>query len=87
MSTATTNAPCDVRDLSLAEAGKRRIGWAAARWAPSMDVSFANQALSPGYSVPQELDKVAKLKFESMGFSIDLLTPEQEYLAGWSEGT
>ncbi len=41
------------------------------------------------YSVPEELDKqVAKMKLESMGFSIDRLTPEQEeYLAGWDEGT
>jgi S-adenosylhomocysteine hydrolase len=31
---------------------------------------------------------VAKLKLESMGIKIDRLTPEQEeYLAGWSEGT
>ena len=41
------------------------------------------------YTVPEELDKrVAKLKLESMGIKIDRLTPEQEeYLAGWSEGT
>ena len=67
-----------------------------------MDMSFANQALSAEYmvknhaklenkvySVPEELDKaVAKMKLESMGFNIDKLTPEQEeYLAGWSEGT
>ncbi len=67
-----------------------------------MDMSFANQALSAEYmaknhktmenkvySVPEELDKqVAKMKLESMGFAIDRLTPEQEeYLAGWSEGT
>jgi adenosylhomocysteinase len=41
------------------------------------------------YKVPDELDKrVAKLKLESMGVKIDKLTPEQEeYLAGWSEGT
>ena len=41
------------------------------------------------YTVPDELDKrVAKLKLESMGIKIDKLTPEQEeYLAGWSEGT
>ena len=41
------------------------------------------------YKVPEELDKrVAKLKLESMGIKIDRLTPEQEeYLAGWSEGT
>ncbi len=67
-----------------------------------MDMSFANQALSAEYmaknhktmenkvySVPEELDKhVAKMKLESMGFNIDKLTAEQEeYLAGWNEGT
>ncbi len=67
-----------------------------------MDMSFANQALSAEYliqshsklepkvySVPLELDsRVARLKLESMGCRIDRLTPEQEeYLAGWSEGT
>ena len=67
-----------------------------------MDMSFADQALSVDYlvknhktldkkvfKVPDELDRrVAKLKLESMGIKIDRLTPEQEeYLAGWSEGT
>ena len=67
-----------------------------------MDMSFADQALSVEfmvknasqlektvYKVPEELDKrVARLKLESMGIKIDRLTPEQEeYLAGWSEGT
>src|SRR5438552_5224452 len=67
-----------------------------------MDMSFADQALSVDYmvknaktlekrvyKVPEDLDKrVAKLKLESMGVKIDRLTPEQEeYLAGWSEGT
>jgi adenosylhomocysteinase len=67
-----------------------------------MDMSFANQALSSEYmvknhatlenkvySVPEELDKqVAKMKLESMSVAIDRLTPEQEeYLAGWAEGT
>jgi len=67
-----------------------------------MDMSFANQALSAEYmvknhaslekkvySVPDELDKrVAKMKLESMNVQIDKLTPEQEeYLAGWAEGT
>jgi adenosylhomocysteinase len=67
-----------------------------------MDMSFANQALSAEYmiknhsklekkvySVPEELDKqVAKMKLESMSVQIDKLTPEQEqYLAGWAEGT
>jgi adenosylhomocysteinase len=82
----------------------RLINLAAAEGHPAsvMDMSFANQALSAEYmaknhaamekkvySVPEELDKqVAKMKLESMGFSIDKLTPEQEeYLDGWSEGT
>jgi adenosylhomocysteinase len=67
-----------------------------------MDMSFANQALSAEYmvknhaklekkvyAVPEELDKqVARMKIESMGVAIDRLTPEQEeYLAGWAEGT
>jgi len=82
----------------------RLINLAAAEGHPAsvMDMSFANQALSAEYmaknhatmekkvySVPEELDKqVAKMKLESMGFSIDKLSPEQEeYLAGWSEGT
>ena len=67
-----------------------------------MDMSFADQALSAEYmvknykslenrvyKVPDDLDKrVAKLKLESVGIKIDKLTPEQEeYLAGWSEGT
>jgi adenosylhomocysteinase len=67
-----------------------------------MDMSFADQALSVEYMVknhqslertvyrvPADLDKrVARLKLESMGIKIDRLTPEQEeYLAGWSEGT
>jgi adenosylhomocysteinase len=65
-------------------------------------MSFADQALSieymvknhkklekTVYRVPEELDKrVARLKLESMGIQTDRLTPEQEeYLAGWSEGT
>ena len=67
-----------------------------------MDMSFANQALSAEYmvknhaklekrvyAVPENLDRqVARMKLESMGVAIDKLTPEQEeYLAGWSEGT
>jgi adenosylhomocysteinase len=41
------------------------------------------------HRVSDELDKrVTKLRLESMGIEIDRLTPEQEeYLAGWSEGT
>ena len=67
-----------------------------------MDMSFANQALSAEYmvknhskmentvyAVPEELDKrVARMKLDSMAVSIDKLSPEQEeYLAGWAEGT
>jgi adenosylhomocysteinase len=67
-----------------------------------MDMSFANQALCAEYmvknhatlektvhSVPEDIDKnVAKLKLEAMSVHIDRLTAEQEeYLAGWSEGT
>jgi adenosylhomocysteinase len=67
-----------------------------------MDMSFATQALSAEYlvanhaslekrvyAVPLDLDqRVAKLKLESRGVNIDRLTREQEeYLAGWSEGT
>ena len=63
-----------------------------------MDLSFAMQLLSclyiscnklePGlYNVPAELDKrVAELKLESLGISIERLTQEQkEYLAAWRE--
>ena len=67
-----------------------------------MDMSFANQALCAEYmiknhatldktvhSVPEDIDKnVARMKLESMSVHIDRLTAEQEeYLAGWSEGT
>ncbi|BAT71775.1 adenosylhomocysteinase [Thermosulfidibacter takaii ABI70S6] len=67
-----------------------------------MDMSFANQALSAAYlvekgkelerkvyAVPEELDrKVATLKLQSLGVSIDELTEEQKkYLASWELGT
>jgi adenosylhomocysteinase len=41
------------------------------------------------YPVPGDIDKqVARLKLESMGTSIDSLTPAQkEYLVSWEEGT
>jgi adenosylhomocysteinase len=82
----------------------RLINLAAAEGHPAsvMDMSFANQALSAEYmvkhskelknqvyAVPEHLDQqIAKLKLESMGVSIDKLTPEQEhYLASWDEGT
>ncbi|HHV63969.1 MAG TPA: adenosylhomocysteinase [Peptococcaceae bacterium] len=64
-----------------------------------MDMSFALQALALEYlvknndlephlhKVPEEIDKrVALMKLESLGVSIDNLTPEQErYLAAWQD--
>jgi adenosylhomocysteinase len=67
-----------------------------------MDMSFANQALCAEYmvqnaatmekavyTVPQDIDRnVARLKLESMGVGIDVLTASQEhYLNSWQEGT
>lgn len=63
-----------------------------------MDMSFALQAmamkylannpqLTPGvYNVPKDLDdRVAKIKLETLGSSIDVLTPEQTaYLDSWN---
>lgn len=82
----------------------RLINLAAAEGHPSsvMDMSFANQALSAEYmaknhanlkkqvyAVPKEIDReIARLKLESMGVTIDKLTPEQEkYLSSWEIGT
>jgi adenosylhomocysteinase len=41
------------------------------------------------YSVPEEIDKdIARIKLESMGVKIDILTDEQsKYLSSWEEGT
>jgi adenosylhomocysteinase len=93
----------DGRKIHLLGEG-RLINLAAAEGHPAsvMDMSFANQALSAEflannvktlakkvYPVPAEIDKeIARLKLESMGVRIDVLTPEQEaYLASWAEGT
>jgi adenosylhomocysteinase len=82
----------------------RLINLAAAEGHPAsvMDMSFANQALVAEYikdhgaelepkvySVPEEIDKmVAKLKLDSMGIKIDVLTEEQDkYLHSWELGT
>jgi adenosylhomocysteinase len=93
----------DGRKINLLGEGRLINLAAAEGHPPSvMDMSFADQALSVDYvvknhkslenkvyKVPDELDKrVAKLKLEAMGIKIDRLTAEQEeYLAGWSEGT
>ena len=82
----------------------RLVNLAAAEGHPAavMDMSFANQALAAEwiaknsaslkpqvYRVPQDIDnEVARLKLESMGVEIDILTPAQvKYLASWHEGT
>ena len=82
----------------------RLINLASAEGHPAsvMDMSFANQALAAEYMVknhasftpnvfvvPEDIDKeIARLKLESMGVRIDVLTPEQEqYLSQWEEGT
>ena len=82
----------------------RLINLAAAEGHPAsvMDMSFANQALaaellakeaaSMGKAVhrlpPQVDQEIARLKLQSMGITIDDLTPEQvQYLASWDAGT
>src|SRR5579864_8509266 len=93
----------DGRKINLLGEGRLiNLSAAEGHPASVMDMSFADQALSVEYMVknakklepkvyrvPDELDKrVAKLKLESMSIKIDKLTPEQEeYLAGWNEGT
>ncbi len=82
----------------------RLINLAAAEGHPAsvMDMSFANQALGAEYmiknadklenkvyDVPEEIDReIARLKLDSMGVQIDILTDEQvNYLNSWEEGT
>lgn len=82
----------------------RLLNLAAAEGHPAvvMDMSFANQALGAEYIVqnaknmenkvytlPIEIDKeIARIKLESMGIQIDVLTEEQvKYLASWESGT
>ncbi len=93
----------DGRRINLLAEG-RLINLAAAEGHPAsvMDMSFANQALSAEfmiknadklekkvYSVPEEIDhEIARLKLDSMGVKIDVLTDEQvKYLNSWEEGT
>ncbi len=93
----------DGRKIFLLGEG-RLINLAAAEGHPAsvMDMSFANQALCVEhlvlqekrldvavYPVPKEIDaEVARLKLESMGVRIDLLTDEQaKYLTSWESGT
>ena len=82
----------------------RLVNLAAAEGHPAavMDMSFANQALAAEwmaknaasltpsvYDVPKDIDEeVARLKLESMGIRLDVLTDAQrEYLGSWTMGT
>lgn len=82
----------------------RLINLAAAEGHPAqvMDMSFANQSLSVQfmvnsskdldkrvYDVPEAIDnEIARLKLNSMGVSVEKLTPEQKkYLESWHMGT
>ena len=93
----------DGRNIHVIAEG-RLVNLSAAEGHPAavMDMSFANQALGTEwvisqrdslepkvYNIPQKIDKeIARLKLESMGVTIDTLTPEQfEYLNSWTTGT
>lgn len=93
----------DGRKLYLLGEG-RLINLAAAEGHPAsvMDMSFANQALCAEYlvkhasslrcevyAVPETIDKeIARIKLQSLGHTLDTLTPKQErYLASWNTGT
>lgn len=93
----------DGRKINILAEG-RLINLASAEGHPAsvMDMSFANQALSAEYmaknadklekkvySVPTDIDnEIARLKLESMGIKIDILSDEQlHYLNSWEEGT
>ena len=93
----------DGRSIYLLGEG-RLVNLAAAEGHPAcvMDMSFAVQALTSEYAVKnrksltaqvynvhEEIDAwVARLKLESMGAEIDVMTDIQKaYMAGWQEGT
>jgi adenosylhomocysteinase len=86
----------------IAEGRLVNLGAAEGHPAAVMDMSFANQALAAEwvlaqkgslepkvYDVPRDIDaEIARLKLETMGVEIDVLTPEQvEYLSSWTVGT
>jgi adenosylhomocysteinase len=90
------------RLLLIAEGRLVNLGAAEGHPASVMDMSFSDQALTAEYlvknaknlgaglhEVPTEIDKqVARLKLESMGGKIDVLTPTQElYLNSWEHGS
>ena len=86
----------------VAEGRLVNLGAAEGHPAMVMDMSFANQALAAEwvaknyrsldkkvYRVPQDIDReISRLKLQSMGVAIDVLSKEQEkYLSGWEAGT
>lgn len=88
--------------ILLAEGRLVNLSGAEGHPANVMDMSFANQALCAEYllkcardmkpdvyDVPQSIDnEVAKLKLETLGITIDTLTPEQvAYMHSWNMGT
>ncbi|HEX2850878.1 MAG TPA: adenosylhomocysteinase [Acidimicrobiales bacterium] len=92
----------DRRAYVIAEGRLVNLGAAEGHPADVMDMSFANQALAAEwalgqgsaleprvYDQPREIDhEIARLKLETMGVQIDVLTPKQtEYLASWTVGT
>jgi len=92
----------DRRLLVIAEGRLVNLGAAEGHPAAVMDMSFANQALCAEwvlanrdslqpmvYDVPRDIDaEIARLKLDTMGIDIDVLTPEQaEYLSSWTVGT
>ena len=56
---------------------------------PSTSLPRAGELERKVYVVPTEIDdEIARLKLETMGVAIDVLTEEQaRYLASWDEGT
>ncbi|MCH4220410.1 MAG: adenosylhomocysteinase [Eggerthellaceae bacterium] len=88
--------------ILLAEGRLVNLSGAEGHPANVMDMSFANQALCAEYmiqhasemkpdcyDVPEEIDdSIARVKLQTLGVSIDTLTPEQEkYLNSWDMGT
>lgn len=86
----------------IAQGRLANLGAAEGHPSEVMDLSFSNQILAvlsiaknhenmerKVHELPRSQDElIAKLKLESMGMSIDTLTPEQfKYLHSWEEGT
>jgi adenosylhomocysteinase len=90
------------RLMLLAEGRLVNLGAAEGHPAAVMDMSFADQALTAEWitghyselaagvhDVPERIDEeVARLKLESMGLALDVLTNAQEqYLSSWQHGS